>query len=355
MAKTATELEDGDLINLNDAELFGKMPLAIYRTYGLTPTEKIVLGRLIMFAGKNGVCFPSYETLAEEVAMTRRYVIKIVNSLERKKLIVKDIHVGRNGGIRYHFLYHPIYKGYGFVDSTRTAKTPTKTAGNTGDADQSGKPTDKPAHQQPDETINNNGKWCPNGHYLDGGDEEIVSICSPLKVSICSPFKPVNGVHMITQKDNKEKRQEEKTSTGVTPDRVNGTGAGPPPTSTSFSKSKNPEENPPWLKFVTRNLQAIASINTAVIDLLKAYPGQDPNLVHIAVHDAFNQKVANRSLDVRWVVMVRALERLTQKCEDNDLPSAIIEEYRSKWESDNGDRTVWNHKRMEAEGNTSIV
>ena len=46
--------------------------------------EKLAIGRLTLYAGKDGRCYPSHETLARELCLKRRQLIGVLHSLQRK-------------------------------------------------------------------------------------------------------------------------------------------------------------------------------------------------------------------------------------------------------------------------------
>lgn len=67
---SATSVSDLD----ESGPSFMKIPLAISRNRELTQTAKLLYGRLLLFAGKNGSCTPSHETLAAEIGIMPRQI-----------------------------------------------------------------------------------------------------------------------------------------------------------------------------------------------------------------------------------------------------------------------------------------
>src|SRR5262249_29992952 len=63
---------------------FVQVPYDVYTDPDLTSTEKLVIGRLILFAGKDGRCYPSHETLAAELRLKPRQVRNLMASLKQK-------------------------------------------------------------------------------------------------------------------------------------------------------------------------------------------------------------------------------------------------------------------------------
>jgi len=53
------------------------VPEALLRCPDLSPSAKLLYGRLARFAGENGRCFPSVETLAVELGMTARQGVRL--------------------------------------------------------------------------------------------------------------------------------------------------------------------------------------------------------------------------------------------------------------------------------------
>jgi hypothetical protein len=79
----------------------------------LSSADKIVWGRLCQFAGENGVCFPSFSTIATKTGLSRSGAIKSVNTLVAKGFLEKQvpsaISLGRQCSNRYYFLLHPLF------------------------------------------------------------------------------------------------------------------------------------------------------------------------------------------------------------------------------------------------------
>jgi hypothetical protein len=84
------------------AELVG----AVLRLKGLTPAEKVILGLLGWHCnGKTLRCDPSIATLAEEADMNRRYVLRLLDVLVEKGLLIR--HIGHGRGHRNHYSFPP--------------------------------------------------------------------------------------------------------------------------------------------------------------------------------------------------------------------------------------------------------
>lgn len=60
-------------------------------------TEKFVFLTLADMANDEGVCWPSFTTMAHKTSMTRRSVIRILNILIQKKWLTKDHRCSKNG------------------------------------------------------------------------------------------------------------------------------------------------------------------------------------------------------------------------------------------------------------------
>ena len=91
------------------------IPEGIYNSSKLTPVTKIVYGRLLRYAGKNGVAYPKQETIATELNVS-------INTIKRaiKQLVDNDLIVIERGNRlnheanRYYFIFNN-----GFFGSTK--------------------------------------------------------------------------------------------------------------------------------------------------------------------------------------------------------------------------------------------
>ncbi len=88
------------------------IPNVVCRSTKLTPTAKLVYGRLAQYAGENGRCFPAIKTLAVEIAASPRAVISAIQQLEREGFVKKQAtgHRDRRRTNTYHFLWHDIFE-----------------------------------------------------------------------------------------------------------------------------------------------------------------------------------------------------------------------------------------------------
>lgn len=78
----------------------------VCRIKGLSSGAKLLYMVLVRFAGKDGVCFPSRERLAEDLALDARQITRLLGKLKKAGLIEHER--GREGrSNRYHFLWHP--------------------------------------------------------------------------------------------------------------------------------------------------------------------------------------------------------------------------------------------------------
>jgi len=88
------------------------IPNPIARSTELSPTAKLIFGKLCQFAGENGQAYPSYSTLAKEVGVERRQAMRGVKELVSFGLIRPVGRVKGNGGFvsnTYVFLWHRIF------------------------------------------------------------------------------------------------------------------------------------------------------------------------------------------------------------------------------------------------------
>jgi len=85
---------------------FAPIPLWLLQRHEVSFGAKCLYGRLVLYAGKNGVAFPNQVTLAAELGITARQVRRLIKELEGHKLIEAKKR-GFQGPDRYVFLYHP--------------------------------------------------------------------------------------------------------------------------------------------------------------------------------------------------------------------------------------------------------
>ena len=88
------------------------IPNSLAKYKGLSALSKLVWARLAQYAGENGICYPSLETLAEEVGATKQGVIKAIKQLIKERFIEQEkpsgIEIIMHKTSRYYFLWHPI-------------------------------------------------------------------------------------------------------------------------------------------------------------------------------------------------------------------------------------------------------
>ena len=71
----------------------------------ISPSAKLCYAKLCQYAGKDGICFPKQEKIANNIGLKRRWIINCLNELETLRLI-KSIRIGWRCSNRYKFLYH---------------------------------------------------------------------------------------------------------------------------------------------------------------------------------------------------------------------------------------------------------
>src|SRR4051794_10334976 len=76
---------------------------------GLSPSAKLCFARLARFAGQNGLCYPSVSTLAKEIAISDRQVLRCLAELEKQGFIRRLPRQGRSN--YFQFLWHPLLEG----------------------------------------------------------------------------------------------------------------------------------------------------------------------------------------------------------------------------------------------------
>jgi len=84
------------------------IPNGVYIIDGLSSTAKLVYGRLLRYAGKNGYAYPKQETIAKELNMHISTIKTIIKELKDFGLIeVIRGNTLRHESNRYYFLEHP--------------------------------------------------------------------------------------------------------------------------------------------------------------------------------------------------------------------------------------------------------
>jgi len=71
------------------------IPNNLMRFKGLSATAKLVWGRLAQYAGRDGLCHPSYKTLGAECGISKRQAISIIKELISKEFIEKTVSTDR--------------------------------------------------------------------------------------------------------------------------------------------------------------------------------------------------------------------------------------------------------------------
>ena len=79
------------------------VPNSVMRSRSLTALDKLCLGRLMQFAGKNGECWPSQRALAAELGVERRQVRRCLGRLIERGFV-------RGRGRCYAFLWNSTYE-----------------------------------------------------------------------------------------------------------------------------------------------------------------------------------------------------------------------------------------------------
>ena len=105
-------MNPGDLYNPWRIFVGCIVPNVITRRTDLSPTAKLIFGKLCQFAGENGQAYPSYGTLAKEVGVERRQAMRGVKELVDFGLIRPEGRVKENGAYTsniYVFLWHRIF------------------------------------------------------------------------------------------------------------------------------------------------------------------------------------------------------------------------------------------------------
>jgi hypothetical protein len=100
-------VKPGDPFNPHKRFLVVCIPDQIMEADWLQPNDKLVLGRLMRFAGQNGDCRPSHAALAKGCALTVDQVRHSLGRLLGANLISAKFRPGTSS--RYVFLWHEVY------------------------------------------------------------------------------------------------------------------------------------------------------------------------------------------------------------------------------------------------------
>lgn len=112
MADTpATRPKIGEPFNPWKRFRFLPVPEAMARYKGLPPGAKLVFGRLLRYAGRDSLCWPSVPKLAEEVGLGVRQTQKYLTALESQGFIRRErqFRDGAQTSNHFTFLWHRIF------------------------------------------------------------------------------------------------------------------------------------------------------------------------------------------------------------------------------------------------------
>lgn|GEM_PF-6009880 len=92
---------------------FGIVPAELLRCPILTSSEKLCWIVISKRLGRVGAAFPSYETIANDLAIDRRQAIRLISGLEQKnflRLIAKTSQAGDRDSNEYRMLWHEAFE-----------------------------------------------------------------------------------------------------------------------------------------------------------------------------------------------------------------------------------------------------
>lgn len=69
----------------------GRIPPSVLRDWQLTPAAKVLYATLTTYAGEDGGCSPSNESLTADMGMTSSYVSLLLSQLQERGHIRKEI------------------------------------------------------------------------------------------------------------------------------------------------------------------------------------------------------------------------------------------------------------------------
>jgi len=70
------------------------IPNCLMEYEGLSSTAKLCWARLAQYAGRDGAAFPSQETLAKKIGVSKRYCVTVLKALEKAGFIKRVVPVG---------------------------------------------------------------------------------------------------------------------------------------------------------------------------------------------------------------------------------------------------------------------
>ena len=90
------------------------IPNCLLQYRELSSSAKLLWARLAQYAGENGYCYPSQQTLADELGLSERQVRNLLQELETKQFIYRETPQGQDKVFhkttRYYFILHPIFE-----------------------------------------------------------------------------------------------------------------------------------------------------------------------------------------------------------------------------------------------------
>ena len=93
------------------------IPNALLKYPGISAGAKLLYARLLQYADDYGCAWPSQDTLANELGITKQQIINNLNQLEKHKLIEREKATGKDvlshRTCRYYFLEHSLFSTSG--------------------------------------------------------------------------------------------------------------------------------------------------------------------------------------------------------------------------------------------------
>ena len=109
------------------------IPNALMRSKELTSSAKLCFGRLVQYAGVDGIAYPSHKTLAEEIGLSERSIERPLKELRDKGFIEVVQPTGQerfqHKTIRYKFLWNYIFAECGVRPAAYSGVRPAAYSG----------------------------------------------------------------------------------------------------------------------------------------------------------------------------------------------------------------------------------
>lgn len=99
------------------------IPDCIFYDHRLSPSAKLLYGRLLRYAGKHGIAWPKQSTLADEMGLSNNQIIILLKELENNKYIIIEKPSGidrlQHKPNKYHFIWNESLEKFSNIIETQ--------------------------------------------------------------------------------------------------------------------------------------------------------------------------------------------------------------------------------------------